>query len=59
MIGGRGPAEDPMVPKKYNMKKEPERVRNFVKLLTTPMEENSIDSQIEAKLQELDNESPK
>jgi hypothetical protein len=29
------------------MKKEPERVRNFVKLLTTPIEENSIDSQIE------------
>ena len=47
MIGGRGPSDDPMVPKKYNMKKEPERVRNFVKLLTTPIEENSIDSQIE------------
>ena len=48
VIGGRGgPADDPMVPKKHNMKKEPERVRNFVKLLTTPMEENSIDTQID------------
>jgi ATP-dependent Lon protease len=34
-------------PKKYNLKKEPERVRNFVELLTTPIEENSIDSQID------------
>ena len=47
MIGGRGEEDDSMVPKKYNLKKEPERVRNFVKLLTTPVEENTIDSQIE------------
>ena len=33
-------------PKQYNLKKEPERVQTFVKLLTTPMEDNSIDSQI-------------
>jgi len=47
MIGGRGGGDDPMVPKRHNMKKEPERVKNFVKLLTTPVDENSIDSQID------------
>jgi ATP-dependent Lon protease len=36
-----------MIPKKFNMKKEPEIVKKFVKLLTTPVEENSIDTQIE------------
>lgn len=36
-----------MAPKKYNMKKEPESVKRFVTLLTTPVEENSIDSQID------------
>jgi len=35
-----------MVPKKYNMKKEPEMVQRFVTLLTTPVEENTIDTQI-------------
>ena len=30
----------------YNMKKEPEIVKKFVKLLTTPVEENTIDTQI-------------
>lgn len=44
---GRNNGDDPMVPKRHNMKKEPERVKNFVKLLTTPVEENSIDSQID------------
>ena len=37
---------DTMVPKKYNMKLEPECVQRFVTLLTTPMEENTIDTQI-------------
>ena len=37
---------DTMVPKKYNMKLEPESVQRFVTLLTTPMEENTIDTQI-------------
>jgi ATP-dependent Lon protease len=37
---------DTMVPKKYNMKLEPESVQRFVTLLTTPMEENTIDIQI-------------
>ena len=34
-------------PKKYNLKKEPERVQHFVKLLTAPMEDNSMDAQID------------
>jgi len=34
------------VPKKHNMKKEPEIVRKFVKLVTAPQEDNSLDTQI-------------
>ena len=45
--GGAGMGGNPMVPKKFNMKKEPEIVKKFVKLLTTPVEENTIDTQIE------------
>jgi len=36
-----------MKPSKYNMKKEPEIIQKFVKLLTTPNETNTIDSQID------------
>ena len=36
-----------MQPKKYNMKKESEIVKKFVKLLTTPVENNTIDNQID------------
>ena len=36
-----------MVPTKYKMKKEPEIVKKFVKLLTQPVEENTIDTQID------------
>ena len=43
-MGDRG--NDNMVPKKYNMKLEPESVQRFVTLLTTPMEKNTIDTQI-------------
>jgi ATP-dependent Lon protease len=39
--------DNPMKPKKYNMKKESENVKKFVKLLTSPVEENTIDKQIE------------
>ena len=45
-LGGGGPRDTMMKPKKYNMKKEPENVKKFVKLLTTPVEENTIDEQI-------------
>ena len=44
--GGSAPRDIPMKPKIYNMKKEPENVKKFVKLLTTPVEENTIDEQI-------------
>ena len=38
---------DPMIPIRHNLKKEPEAVRKFVKLLTEPVEENTIDTQID------------
>lgn len=40
-------SSDPMVPKRYNMKKEPKSVQDFVKLVTTPLEDNTIDAQID------------
>ena len=43
---GGGSDRNPMLPKKYNMKKEPENVKKFVKLLTAPVEDNTIDAQI-------------
>ena len=45
-MGGDDPSER-MIPKRHNMKKEPEDVRRFVKLVTSPMEENTIDDQID------------
>lgn len=39
--------DNPMIPKRHNMKKEPQIVKDFVKLLTTPIEDNSIDAQID------------
>jgi hypothetical protein len=44
---GGPPGANPMKPKKYNMKKEPESVKKFVKLLTEPVEHNTIDTQID------------
>ncbi len=44
-LGGSG--DSPMVPKRHNMKKEPEIVKKFVELLTKPLEDNSIDAQID------------
>lgn len=38
---------DPLQPKRHNMKKEPEDVKKFVKLLTTPSDEDTIDGQID------------
>jgi ATP-dependent Lon protease len=49
-LGGAGISDegiDRMVPRRHNMKKEPERVRRFVELLTKPMEDNSIDTHID------------
>lgn len=42
--GGRS---NGMIPTKHKMKKEPEIVKKFVKLLTQPVEENTIDTQID------------
>jgi ATP-dependent Lon protease len=38
---------DRMVPKRHNMKKEPEEVKKFVKLVTKPLQVNTIDDQID------------
>jgi ATP-dependent Lon protease len=47
LLALRGRSSDGMmIPKKYNMKTEPESVQKFVKLLTSPVEENTIDTQI-------------
>ena len=43
---GAPPGDNHMVPKKHNMKKETENVKRFVKLLTAPVEDNTIDTQI-------------
>lgn len=45
-FGGAG-ADSRLVPQRYNMKKEPEIVKKFVELLTKPVEDNSIDAQID------------
>ena len=45
-VGGCRQSDNVMIPQKYNMKKEPQSVKNFVKLLTTPPQDNSIDTQI-------------
>lgn len=44
IFGGGGEA---MRPQRHNMKKQPESVKRFVKLLTNPQEENTIDDQID------------
>ena len=38
---------DPMIPMRHNMKKESGPVKKFVKLLTMPVEDNSIDAHID------------
>jgi hypothetical protein len=45
-FGGDDSAER-MVPKRHNMKKESDEVKKFVKLLTTPTDEDTIDGQID------------
>jgi len=48
-FGGGGGAEpnENMIPKRYNMKKESEDVKRFVKLVTKPVEQETIDDQID------------
>lgn len=48
IVGGAGEEQsDALVPKRHNMKKEPESVKKFVKLITAPSEDNTIDTQID------------
>jgi hypothetical protein len=46
-FGGLGGDDERMVPKRHNLKKESEEVRKFVKLVSKPVEENTIDDQID------------
>jgi MoxR-like ATPase len=47
-FGGGGPEpNENMIPKRHNMKKESEDVRRFVKLVTKPVEQETIDDQID------------
>ena len=47
IVGGSEEQSDALVPKRHNMKKEPESVKKFVKLITAPSEDNTIDTQID------------
>jgi ATP-dependent Lon protease len=44
---GGDEAADRMIPKRHNMKKEPADVKKFVKLVTKPSDEDTIDGQID------------
>ncbi len=44
---GGGDENDRMIPKRHNMKKESAEVKKFVKLVTEPNEEDTIDGQID------------
>ena len=46
-FGGSEEGADPMVPVRHNMKKESTSVKQFVKLITSPVEDNTIDTQID------------
>lgn len=46
-FGGFDDSSQRMIPKRHNMKKEPESVKKFVKLVTKPFTENTIDDQID------------
>ncbi len=47
IFGNGGEGVDAMIPKRHNMKKETSDVRKFVKLITKPVEEETIDDQID------------
>ncbi len=46
-IGGLDDGADRLIPKRHNMKKESAEVKKFVKLVTTPNDEDTIDGQID------------
>ena len=45
--GGEDEVDDWTIPKHHNLKKEPKIVKKFVKLVTAPMEDNTIDVMID------------
>ena len=47
MMGGMGDPMEHLVPKRHNMKKESSEVKQFVKLVTKPNDQNTIDDQID------------
>ena len=57
-FGGGEDFSERMVPKRHNMKKESADVKKFVKLLSKPFEENTIDDQID-QFKELSMEKQK
>jgi hypothetical protein len=46
-FGLDGGGDDRMIPRRHNMKKESDEVKKFVKLITTPSDEDTIDGQID------------
>lgn len=46
-FGLDGGPDDRMIPRRHNMKKESDEVKKFVKLITTPSDEDTIDGQID------------
>ena len=46
-FGGFDDSAERMIPKRHNMKKETPDVKKFVKLITTPVDEDTIDGQID------------
>lgn len=46
-LGALEDDDERMIPKRHNMKKESDIVKRFVKLVTEPIEENTIDDQID------------
>ena len=46
-FGGDDSFMERMIPKRHNMKKEPDEVKKFVKLVTKPLQVNTIDDQID------------
>ena len=46
-FGGGSDMSDRMIPKRHNMKKETAEVKKYVKLISQPFEENTIDDQID------------
>ncbi len=56
--GGGGGEVNNMIPKRHDLLKEPEIVKKFVDLVSKPLEDNSIDSQID-QFKKLDDKKQK